>query len=766
MKKQRFLFRSVLTAAALGSAMPAFAADDAVKSDSAAADEDRAKVLDKIMVVGNPANIQDMPGAAYSVTTEDIRQQNYDDVNRVLRKVPGVHVREEDGFGLFSNISLRGVDTTRSAKVTVMEDGVLTAPAPYSAPAAYYTPTMGRMSGLEVLKGSSQIKYGPQTTGGVINYLSTPIPLEETAYLKTSRGSFGDVRSHVYAGNTIDTKIGQVGALAEVYFRENQGYKTIDSTPDFNGTDANTGFSKTEPMVKLSWEPATQIYQRFEFKTGSSALDANETYLGLNEADFKADPYRRYSASRFDNMKSKESRTYLRYAVAPTDDIDIIATVYQNTFKRNWYKLGKIADTANANAISLGNALAGASKGGLDGLSCLKGDAACILRVKANNRSYKTKGVDVNSYARFATGSVEHEVAAGVRANYDRIRRYQWEDKYNQDATGTVGSVDYGPKGGAGDRLQYTKAIAAYIQDSITAGDWSFTPGVRVEQLDQTYINYQPGKEVNKTNKMNMFAASFGTTYKVSDAIVGFGSVNRGFSPPSPKSATSGNKEETSNAFELGARYTNADQALAVETVAFYTQFNDLIVVDNVGGAGGGEDGNFGQVTSAGLEFSAQYDAGIANNKKYRNPWFLTATYTNATQQNDARSTDGESIFSYGKAGNKVPYIPDLTVSIGTGIESKNWGTFITGNYVSATFTSANNVDTQVNGDGKPDARYGKTDASFVADVSAFYRLNKGTKLFSGVQNMANSAYNVSRQPYGPRPGMPLFAYAGIEMQL
>jgi len=755
--KQYILFRSAFAAAALGMALPAGAANEESKEKEAPS----ASVLDKIMVVGNPANIEEMPGSAYVVTKKDIREQNYDDVNRVLRKVPGVYVREEDGFGLFSNISLRGVDTTRSAKVTVMEDGVLTAPAPYSAPAAYYTPTMGRMSGLEILKGSSQIKYGPQTTGGVINYLSTPIPLKKTAYFKSSYGSYGDVRTHVYAGDTIDTKAGQFGALAEVYFRQNDGYKTIDSTP--NLVDKNSGFAKTEPMIKLSWEPSTNMYQRFEFKYGRSNLDANETYLGLSEADFKADPNRRYSASRFDNIKSQQDRSYLRYAVAPTDDIDVIATVYQNTFSRNWYKLGGISGVdvgGTPTSFSLGNALTDSN-----GLNCLRGDTACTLKVKANNRDYKTQGVDITSYARFATGTVEHEIATGIRANYDRIRRYQWQDEYTQAADGGVSDMTFGTKGDAGNRLQKTTAIAAFAQDSISAGDWNFTPGVRFEQLDQTYIDYSKSGTA-QTNKMNMLAASFGTTYRFNESLVGFGSVNRGFSPPSPKSAIGGNKEETSNAYELGARYTNADQALAVETVAFYTQFNDLIVIDNVGGAGSGEDGNFGRVDSAGLELSAQYDAGIANNWTKRNPWYVTATYTNAIQKSDAVSTDAESIFSYGKIGNRVPYIPKLVLSAGTGVESKDWGIFVTGTYVTATYTSANNVSNQVNGDGNPDARYGTTDAYFVADVSANYRINEGLKLFGGVQNLANNAYNVSRQPYGPRPGMPLFAYSGIEMDL
>jgi Fe(3+) dicitrate transport protein len=61
----------------------------------------------------------------------------------------------------------------------------LAAPATYTAPSAYYSPTVERMSGLEVIKGSSQVKYGPHTTGGVINYLSTIIPDEVTTYSKS-----------------------------------------------------------------------------------------------------------------------------------------------------------------------------------------------------------------------------------------------------------------------------------------------------------------------------------------------------------------------------------------------------------------------------------------------------------------------------------------------------------------------------------------------------------------------------------------------------
>ncbi|MCF6212195.1 MAG: TonB-dependent receptor [Gammaproteobacteria bacterium] len=760
MKKRNGLFRGIFAIAALGMAIPAGATDD----DSGTNPD--AKVLDKVMVIGNPANIDEMPGSAYSVTTEDIREQNYDDVNQVLRKVPGVYVRQEEGFGLFSSISLRGVDTTRSAKVTVMEDGVLTAPAPYSAPAAYYTPTMGRMSGLEILKGSSQVKYGPQTTGGVINYLSTPIPLQQTVYLKSSFGSFGDQRTHAYFGNTLTTGAGQVGFLLEGYFRKNDGYKTIDETADFRAGE-DTGFSKSDPMIKLSWEPDTAMYQRLEFKYGTSELDANETYLGLSEADFAADPFQRYSASRFDNIKTQERRSYLRYALAPSDDLDIIATLYQNTFSRNWYKLKDLRDVNGIadNNYSLSSALA---ENG-EGLDCLRGDVACTLRVRANNRDYETQGVDVVSYYRFGTGAVEHEIATGIRFNQDQIIRFQWDDRYSQLANGSIDGMTPGTPGRAGDRLQKTDALAVFLQDTIKVGAWGFTPGIRIEQLDQTYIENYAGVKapsVTKTNTMNLWAASFGTTYKFNDSWIGFGSVNRGSSPPSPKSATGGINEETSLAYELGARYTNVRQALAVETVAFYTDFSDMIAIDNIGGTGTGETRNFGKVRSYGLEFSSQYDAGIANGWKIKNPWYLTVTYTNATQQNAAYSDDPESIFSYGKAGNQVPYIPEWVFSLGTGVDAARWGSHISGSYVSKTFTTANNVNGQVNGEGDLDARFGTTDAYFVADISAYYRIANGMKLFGGIQNVADARYNVSRQPEGPRPGMPLFAYAGLEMDL
>ncbi|MDH4072974.1 MAG: TonB-dependent receptor plug domain-containing protein, partial [Gammaproteobacteria bacterium] len=137
-----------------------------------AGDEDLAEpLLDEITIIGHRRQPADVPGSAHLIDHEALQVYMESDVMRVLRTVPGVYLQEEDGFGLRPNIGIRGSGLDRSARIALLEDGVLIAPAPYSAPAAYYFPTQRRMHALEVLKGPASVAVGPKTTGGAVNLI-------------------------------------------------------------------------------------------------------------------------------------------------------------------------------------------------------------------------------------------------------------------------------------------------------------------------------------------------------------------------------------------------------------------------------------------------------------------------------------------------------------------------------------------------------------------------------------------------------------------
>ena len=107
--------------------------------------------IETITIVGSKEDARNVAGSVSVLTSEDLEIFEYTDIHKILASVPGVNFRPEEGYGLRPNISLRGTYSDRSSKITLMEDGILIAPGPYSASSAYYFPTTGRLSGVEAV---------------------------------------------------------------------------------------------------------------------------------------------------------------------------------------------------------------------------------------------------------------------------------------------------------------------------------------------------------------------------------------------------------------------------------------------------------------------------------------------------------------------------------------------------------------------------------------------------------------------------------------
>lgn len=261
-------------------------------------------VVSAHQLFGSKFKAKNRTGAAYYMDTKELQKFNITDVNRALKAVPGVSVYEEDGMGLRPNISLRGSSPERSAKITLMEDGVLIAPAPYSASAAYYFPTIARMQAVEILKGSSQIQYGPYTTGGAINMVSSQIPTSSQTSILAQYGTYNSELYRLLHGNTF----GKLGYVVDYTRYGSNGFKDLPS-------GANTGFDKQDFVGKLSYDfNAFGVSQTLQAKYQYSDETSNETYVGLTDTDFKANPFQRYAGSEKDQMNTLHRQYMLTHS--------------------------------------------------------------------------------------------------------------------------------------------------------------------------------------------------------------------------------------------------------------------------------------------------------------------------------------------------------------------------------------------------------------------------------------------------------------------
>jgi len=745
--RQRFLKPAAVTLAGSMTLTLGTLAQDALQS------------LDSLTVVGSQEQIWSLAGSAAYVDAVEIRRQGHTNINQVLAKVPGVYAREEDGFGNFPNISIRGGDGTRSAKVTVMEDGILTAPAPYSAPAAYYTPRVARMNGLEILKGSSQVRYGPQSTGGVINYLSTPIPAERTFYSRSTYGSHNTFFNHTHFGDTVQTEAGTIGYLLEFHGNRSDGFRDIDSS------SKDTGFDLVEPMLKLSFEPNSALKQRFEFKLGYTNFDANETYVGLKEADMRADPDRRYAGSVADEIATEQYRTYLKWIAEPSDAIRIESAFYFNNFERDWFK----ADRANGRNIH--NVLASSYRpqdaaANQLGYDVLRGLAPGTIRVKGNAREYEGLGWQNQVNWKFATGTVEHDLAVGLRLHQDQERRDQYVTTYQGDGFGGFSPIPGQirvPVANENDRSR-TFATAVFVEDTVQIGRLSVKPGLRYEWLDLDFKDFNNAAN-NLSGDSEFYTAGIGATYELAEMNSIFGGVHRGISLPGVRSAirpVDRVDEEESISYELG--YRHRGNGWSGEIASFFTDFNNLISTDT--GVGGINNQNAGAAEVWGFEGVVQVDPAAAAGMAFGLPMYVSATWTSAEFKDTTAGLagGGDGLYAGGRDGNEIPYVPEWKLAAGVGYQAERWGVNLDGYFTAATWGTGYNGAERIASEQRT-ARDGRIPELLLFDLTGHYQATENVRLVAGLQNIFDEQKLVSRIPEGPRANAPRMVFAGVEVK-
>jgi Fe(3+) dicitrate transport protein len=700
----------------------------------------------RIIIFGDSTDQVDRGFTGQTINEKKIELYQYTDVQRALKQVSGVYVREEDGMGLRPNIGLRGTNPDRSKKIVLLEDDVLIGPAPYSAPAAYYTPNMNHVERLDVYKGFSAAHIGPNSVGGAINYVSSQI--NETNLRNYSQLTYGSF-------NSLNTKLGSSGPLSfgsyliEGSFLGTDGFKKIDG-------GASTRVSKSEILGKVKWDISKGSQtQNLEFRVGLSFEDSNETYLGLSREDFNSNPYRRYSASALDNMSWNHQKYQVRHTLQISETGLIQSTAYRHNFNRTWNRVDRFRD--NSAGRSLSNILNNPASepifydiltGNLDS-SAVGSNGELFL---ANNkREFYSQGIQSKYTDEFSlnlkSGMLKIEPEVFARVHQDQIFRDQTSNNYEMSGGELIAIGD--PAQQTNLETQTTTAFTFSALSKLTYKSLILTPLLRLESVSYNFKNdITPASNSKSTNLAVIPGMSFFKRL-TSDVSVGT-SYNRAASLAG-LSASGDEVKETADNYELLFKYLNQDIKLQADATAFYTDYQNITGTCTVSGgctSGGNVAFNGGAANIYGLE--AGMAKGFFLGAIYI-PIGLNLTYLNATFASDFLSSSPEWGQGNVQKGDRLPYIPELQYTLTFGAEYKNFGSEFS--YTSQTKVYDQSV--QAN-------RITIDDFSFL-DLAGYYKVSEALKINYKISNIFDSEYAVAARPFGLRPGQPRAMQIGLK---
>jgi Fe(3+) dicitrate transport protein len=743
---------SLLPLAAALLAAPALAADAA---DAEAAD---------IVVIGAPERLMQLSGSGAVVTSQDLARSRPFSVNDALRQVAGVFPRDEEGAGARPNIGIRGLNPTRSTKVLLLEDGIPLAFAPYGDNATYYHPPLERFERIEVLKGAAQVRFGPQTVGGVINYITPRVPDELTARASVQGGTRDSFAVDAMVGGPL---LGG-GLLLHANHKQTAGIRD------------NQMLRFTDLFGKGEWD-LTET-QRLTLKASWFRERSDITYTGLTRAEFEADPRGNPFPRGNDTFHTDRKSVTAAHGWTAADGLEIKTSAYYHRFDRDWWRQSSNStqrpnDASDPACRGMANLLAGCGNEG-------------------RLRSYDTWGLESRAtldHRDFLGLGIGGATEIGVRYHEERQRRRQLNGD-SADAREAGTSVNAGLRE---NQLRYATALAAFVQSSLELGRLSLVPGVRIEMVDYERRNLpvdilvggRPSGaqtvETSGSQSLDQLVPGIGAAYRLTDAISLYGGVHRGFAPPRVEdvvTASGGSVDlaaELSWNWEAGIRGSFAP-GLNADATVFVMDFENQIVPQSVAGGVGATLTSAGRTLHRGAELSMRFSSRGAGLTKAADifaraavTWLPTARYASTRIATppcfDGRTPGtpvetGQGPVPCGVArdveGNRLPYSPEWLVGAAVGVEQGGFTGQVEVVGQSGMYADDVNIIPV-----SPDGQRGQIGGWAMLNLAASYRPGDGPwEVFATARNLFDRSY-VSDRSRGVMPGLPRTLQAGVSVR-
>lgn len=663
----------------------------------------------RVDVIGHEAEWLKTPSSATVVKQEELEASHVMTTNEALRKVPGLVLRDEEGFAMRPNIGIRGLNPTRSTKILLLEDGIPLAYAPYGDNASYYHPTIDRFASIEVLKGANQVKFGPQTMGGVINYITPNAPEKFGGHMGVTVGNRDYLNTKINVGGN--------GMLLDYTHKEGDGARdnTHSNIEDLN-FKVTKGISENHAVT---------------LRANYFSEDSQVSYSGLTQAEYNnfGGEYNPFNHDDFE---------ITRYGASLTHDWQISAEAllttnyYYSHFDRDWWRQQSNTTASN---VATGTGCAAFANARITGLRVSGDDCQ---GVQGRLRTYETYGVEPRLSLSHAWGQLD----LGAKAHFETQDRKQVNGTSPTARTGTLSEKN----------RRETDAYSGFISNRFDLGKFSVTPIMRYEHIE----NKRKNKLTGATGEASLheWIPGLSVAYTADDFTTVYGGVHRGFAPPRTEDLISNAggavdvDPERSTNWELGFRTKPTAQSL-LEVTAFYNDFDNLIAVGSVAS---NINLSQGKATFAGLELMGQhaFDSGVYTKLAY--------TWLPIAEQDQAfRRVDTNAVIAGSGSDNRQPYAPKNTITAGLGYKVGSWDAQIEAVHVGKQF--ADFAETK---GPTADGQRGELSSYTLYNAAINYRYEPyKTTLFLTAKNLFDKEY-IADRTRGILTGMPRLVQVGV----
>ena len=595
-----------------------------------------------------------------TVDTTMIEQQApITSVLSVMDNLPGISINEGDAFGgddWSTSITMRGFSIDGNQQQLGMTvDGIPNGGSNYGggAKANRYLETDNLLT-VEVAQGTSDISSAAlDALGGTFNFVSKAPDMEESTTIAFTTGSHDAERyfARYETGEILDN------TYAYMSYSDT-------STSRWSGEGANGGMSKQHAEFKFL---STQ--DKFTL-TGRLSYDdvAEDNYNSVSIEQFNQTPdwdqltWNWTGIPHYDQMFAEGWSTlrenllgYLKveYALSAQTSLEITPYYHKNKGRGDWIPPYLVAavdqngqPTAQGGTIAAnygftdqdGNPLAPAagctanftwpwnSGPGLHP-ACYPDDAIPVMSYRHTHYAKERSGFTAKAYTTIGN----HDLLAGVW--YEMSERDEHRDWHQVINASVYHHFDKTPYWTQYDNTFDQDTFKWYLQDTITAGDFTFNLGVQQYLVDlEKSDHYQASNDV-EVNSDSDVLFSAGARYQMNMSTELFIGYSENFSAISDgvlerdSSTLNEIEPETAENLDLGIRYFG--ERLNVQATYYAIEFNDRITFIAPGSDTDGIDYtigtngtyvNVGGIESNGIELSATY--------QLTDTWELYASFT------------------------------------------------------------------------------------------------------------------------------------------